>query len=198
MVFTHSPFWVQLWGLPFEHMSEEVGRDVGNSLGRFIEMDKRECQLDQALFMRIKVKILIEKPLRRGGNVVSLEGEKLWVNFRYKRFPMFYFLCGKLGHDDKHCLEFPNRLNTPKQYGEWLKAGGAFKGNPSRQNNTHKNRRDEGNENILKRNGQSSAKEMAQNLHGKEAENGGGIARSNSFQNSKKAFHTSGGDESEV
>lgn len=25
IVFTHSPFWVQIWGLPFELMSEEVG-----------------------------------------------------------------------------------------------------------------------------------------------------------------------------
>nr|POE54271.1 uncharacterized protein CFP56_73340 [Quercus suber] len=69
MVFTHSPFWVQLWGLPFEHMSEEVGRDVGNNLGRFIEMDKRACQLDQALFMRIRVKLSIDKLLRKRGNV---------------------------------------------------------------------------------------------------------------------------------
>ena len=42
---------------------------------------------------------------------------------------MFCFLCGKLGHDDKHCLDFPDWQNTPKQYGEWLKAGGAFKRN---------------------------------------------------------------------
>ena len=40
IVFTHSPFWVQLWGLPFELMFEVVGRDIGNSLGRFIEIDK--------------------------------------------------------------------------------------------------------------------------------------------------------------
>ena len=39
--FTHSPFWVQIWGLPFELMSEEVGRELGNSIGRFIEMDRR-------------------------------------------------------------------------------------------------------------------------------------------------------------
>lgn len=46
IVFTHSPFWVQLWGLPFEHMFEEVGRDIGNSLGCFIEGDKRASQSD--------------------------------------------------------------------------------------------------------------------------------------------------------
>ena len=39
--FTHSPFWVQVWGLPFENMLEEVGKEVGNRLGHFIEVDKR-------------------------------------------------------------------------------------------------------------------------------------------------------------
>ena len=40
IMFTHSSFWVQLWGLPFELMTEVVGRDIGNSMGRFIELDK--------------------------------------------------------------------------------------------------------------------------------------------------------------
>nr|POF04844.1 hypothetical protein CFP56_75042 [Quercus suber] len=39
--FLHSPFWVQVWGLPFEMMDDEVGKELGNSLGKFIEMDKR-------------------------------------------------------------------------------------------------------------------------------------------------------------
>ena len=43
IVFSHSPFWVQLWSLPFELMSKEVGQDIGRSLGRFIEVDKRAC-----------------------------------------------------------------------------------------------------------------------------------------------------------
>ena len=103
IVFTHSPFWVQLWGLPFELMSEEVGQDIGRSLGRLIEVDKRACQLDQAKFMHIKVDLPIDKPLRRGGHVVSKDGEKFWIHFRYERLPTFCFLYGMLGHDDKHC-----------------------------------------------------------------------------------------------
>nr|POE73998.1 uncharacterized protein CFP56_45342 [Quercus suber] len=153
MVFTHSPFWVQLWGLPFEHMSEEMGKDVGNNLGRFVEMDKHACQSDQALFMYIRVELSIDKLLRRGGNVVNLDGEKFWVNFKYERLPTFCFLCGKLGHDGKHCLDFPNEQNTSKQYGEWLRVGGAFKGNSGRQRSTHRDRCDEKNENITKGNG---------------------------------------------
>nr|POE76335.1 hypothetical protein CFP56_25704 [Quercus suber] len=47
-------------------MSEDMGRDVGNILGRFLEMDKCACQSDQALFIRIRVELSIDKPLRRG------------------------------------------------------------------------------------------------------------------------------------
>ena len=44
IVFSHSPFWVQVWGIPFELMVEETGRDIGNRMGKFIEADKRAWQ----------------------------------------------------------------------------------------------------------------------------------------------------------
>ena len=49
--FTHCPFWVQTWGLPFENMTDEVGKEIGNKLSHFIEVDKRSWQEDQAKFM---------------------------------------------------------------------------------------------------------------------------------------------------
>lgn len=55
------------WGLPFENMTEEVGKGIGNRLGHFIEVDKRSWQEDHAKFMRVKVDLPIEKPLRGGG-----------------------------------------------------------------------------------------------------------------------------------
>uniref|UniRef100_A0A7N2M2T1 Uncharacterized protein n=1 Tax=Quercus lobata TaxID=97700 RepID=A0A7N2M2T1_QUELO len=60
-------------GLPFELMSEVVGRDIGNSMGRFIEIDKRANQSEQAKFLRIRVDLPIDKPLRRGGNIVGMD-----------------------------------------------------------------------------------------------------------------------------
>ena len=53
--FTHSSFWVQIWGLPFELMFDEVDRELGNNIGRFIEVDRHARQSDQAKFMRIRV-----------------------------------------------------------------------------------------------------------------------------------------------
>ena len=66
LVFTHASFWVQVWGLPFEHMTKEAGRDIGGKIGRVIEVDKRSWQADQAKFMRVRVDLPIKKPLRRG------------------------------------------------------------------------------------------------------------------------------------
>ena len=45
---------------------------VPNNMGRFIEVDKRVSQSDQAKFMPIIVDLLVDKPLRRGGNVVGM------------------------------------------------------------------------------------------------------------------------------
>ena len=41
ITFSHTPFWVQVWGVPFELMTEETGRDIENRMGNFVEMDKR-------------------------------------------------------------------------------------------------------------------------------------------------------------
>lgn len=37
--FLTNPIWVQVWGLPFDLINEEVGRDIGQGIGRVIEVD---------------------------------------------------------------------------------------------------------------------------------------------------------------
>ncbi|KAK7829561.1 uncharacterized protein CFP56_029010 [Quercus suber] len=128
LVFTHAPFWVQIWNLPFEYMTEEVGRDIGGKIGKVIEVDKRSWQADQAKFMRVRIDLPIEKPLRRGGYVTNMDGERCWVSFKYKRLPTFCFTCGKIGHDEKHCDMVMEKQPTERQYGEWLRVGSNSKG----------------------------------------------------------------------
>ncbi|KAF3952870.1 hypothetical protein CMV_021626 [Castanea mollissima] len=125
--FSHSPFWVQIWGLPFENMAEEIGKNIGSKIGRVLEVDKRAMQAGQAKFLRIRVEVPIDKPLRRGGYVKNEEGGRYWVDFRYERLPVFCYICGVLGHDEKHCPLKPMEQYAERQYGEWLKAGGVFK-----------------------------------------------------------------------
>nr|POE67230.1 hypothetical protein CFP56_71195 [Quercus suber] len=73
---------VEIWGLPFENMTEDIGRDIGSKIGRVLEVDKRAIQADQAKFLRIRVEVQIDKPLRRGGYVKNDEGGRFWVDFR--------------------------------------------------------------------------------------------------------------------
>ena len=76
MNFTHTPFSVQVWGLPFEHMNEEVGKELGRKLGNVIDVDKRSMQADQAKFLRIRVDLPIYKPLCREGYISAENGER--------------------------------------------------------------------------------------------------------------------------
>ena len=104
-------------------MLEEVGKDIGGNIGRFIEVEKRSWQTDQANFMRIRVDLQIDKSLRRGGYITSLDGKRFWVTFKYESLPTVYFICGRLRHDDKHCPTTLDWQNATHQYGEWLNAG---------------------------------------------------------------------------
>uniref|UniRef100_A0A7N2RBF7 DUF4283 domain-containing protein n=1 Tax=Quercus lobata TaxID=97700 RepID=A0A7N2RBF7_QUELO len=47
ILFSHSPFWVQVWGLPFELMSKEVGKNIGGKLGEVLKGAIEQQQLRQ-------------------------------------------------------------------------------------------------------------------------------------------------------
>ena len=44
--FMHLTFWVQVWGLPFDHMTEDVARDIGLELGSVIMVDDKPFDSD--------------------------------------------------------------------------------------------------------------------------------------------------------
>ena len=108
-------------------MTEDIGRDIGSKIGRVLEVDKRAIQTDQAKFLRIRVEVQIDKPLRRGGYVKNDEGGRFWVDLRYERLPTLCYRCGILGHDEKHCQGSSLEQLSKRQYGEWLKASGVLK-----------------------------------------------------------------------
>lgn len=109
-------------------MTEEARRDIGGKIGRVIEVNKWSWQAVQAKFMRVRVELPFEKPLRRGGYITNMAGERCWVSFKYEILPTFYFTCRKLGHDEKHCSMVFENQPLDCEYGEWLRAGGVSKG----------------------------------------------------------------------
>ena len=136
IAFTHTPFMVQVLGLPFEFMTEEVGKDIGGTTGNFLEVDRCSWQSDQAKFMHIRVDVQIDKPLCRGGYMSSPESGKHWVSFKYERLPTLCFSCGRIRHNIKHCSKTTIGHEAEKQYGDWMRAGWNSKGGPSRSQTT--------------------------------------------------------------
>ena len=121
--FLHIPIWVQVWGLPFDLINEETGKDIGSGIGRVVAVDCKAITFDQACFLRIQVEMPLDKPIQRGALVISPEGDRVWVAFRYKCLLGLYFNCGFLGHESKACMKEKIRDGRDSSYGDWLRAG---------------------------------------------------------------------------
>ena len=133
----HASLWIQIWGAPFDMVSPQVAREVGNRIGRVEEVEGQRRQDELNYFMRVKVAVPIGKPLRRGGFIAGSDGARSWVTFKYERLPLFCHYCGLLGHDVKHCASHfavsRNGGEVDYQYGESLRAlGGRSCSFPSR------------------------------------------------------------------
>ena len=49
--FQYVLIWVQVWGLPFDLINEEAGKDIGESIGKVIEVNYKAIAADQARFL---------------------------------------------------------------------------------------------------------------------------------------------------
>lgn len=117
-------FWVQLHDIQPGFMTERVCKDVGNYIGKFLDSDKNNFTGVWRDYLRIRVRILVDKPLKQRMKIKKLRGEWFQVNFKYEHVPTFCFICGLLGHAEKFCakvFEVPaNEITRP--YGPWMKA----------------------------------------------------------------------------
>ncbi|CAN1807844.1 Uncharacterized protein At4g02000 [Linum perenne] len=98
-----TDFWVQVHNLPNGFFSTLVVKALGNYIGEFVKYDERGTLGSADLVLRIRVRLDIREPLRREKTLKRPNGELALAKFRYEKLSTFCFICGRLGHIDRHC-----------------------------------------------------------------------------------------------
>lgn len=117
-------FWVQLHGMTPGFMSERIVRDVGNRIGTFLEADVNNFNGLWRDYMRVRVLVHVDHPLKRKVNLRGQGGQVCCVQFKYEGLTTFCFICGRLGHSERFCdTLFDTALQlVEKPYGPGMKA----------------------------------------------------------------------------
>ncbi|KAH7839628.1 hypothetical protein Vadar_006500 [Vaccinium darrowii] len=127
--FQFTPLWVQIWGLPIQFISKEVGAKIGGRIGFVDDVAIPATGSTEGRYVRVRVHLDVTLPLKRGCMVKLASCPAFWVEFRYEKLPMFCRYCGMVGHDLHSCIprSFDIDDNTLRdaQYGPWIRASPA-------------------------------------------------------------------------
>ncbi|MBA0670187.1 hypothetical protein Goklo_029199 [Gossypium klotzschianum] len=72
-----SPFWVQVHGVPIGFYSENLAMQLGNFIGNFQDYDGSSLGKENINFMRIRVQVDIQRPLKRKKQATMIPFVKL-------------------------------------------------------------------------------------------------------------------------
>ena len=126
ITFERSMFWIQIHGLPTMCQTKDIGTSIGATLGEVMKVDANGKGFCLGNYLRVRISLDVSLPLCRGRKVRLGEYGLKWIEFRYERLPIFCYLCGKVDHEERDCLQWIRSNITlrpeEKQYGPWLRA----------------------------------------------------------------------------
>jgi hypothetical protein len=101
-VFDIIPIWIRVFNLPLGWMNRDMGLEIGDLVGKGVEVEVGEDGMAVGEYLRIKARINISKPLMMGFMRPASEvEEQKWCPFEYEFLLEFCYVCGIIGHDDK-------------------------------------------------------------------------------------------------
>ena len=89
--------------LPIGFRTSKIVQNIGDYVGQFMESDDNNFTSTWQDYLRVRVSIDIQKPLKRRMRIKKPGSEWVWVEFRYESLTVFCFICGCLGHTDRKC-----------------------------------------------------------------------------------------------
>ncbi|MBA0746606.1 hypothetical protein Gogos_009109 [Gossypium gossypioides] len=104
-----SYFWLQIHDLHSGLFSENMARQFGSFVGKFVEYDAKQIGWGIRNYMRVRVLIDVFSPLKRRKKIILASGAQVYAKFQYEKLSLFFLVCGRLGHGDSFC---PTRLHN--------------------------------------------------------------------------------------
>ena len=124
--FSEVEFWVQIYNLPMDLMTQRNAEVIGRKLGRLVKVDDQKIVEGVGRsFLRIRLGIKVDEALMEGFWLPREVKERSWAQIKYEKLLEFYFACGKLGHLLKNCGEKTKMSvvdSSQMRYGPWLRA----------------------------------------------------------------------------
>lgn len=103
---------------------QEIEEQIGRSIVGFINADIPEGDVGWEIFLRIRVKLDIQKPLPRGC-FINVNSQKLWISIRYEKLPNICFNYGLIDHGNQRyepsIMKSTNSIDS-LQFEYWLRA----------------------------------------------------------------------------
>lgn len=102
--FEHIQIWPCLLNLPLGWMNDKRGKKAMDLLGDVIKMDVDSDGKAWGAFLRARIKIELEKPIKRRALLrMTRSEEPKWCEAQYEILPFFCFSCGVIGHSQLDC-----------------------------------------------------------------------------------------------
>lgn len=143
--FNFTPMWIQVWGIPLQFLSKDVGVKIGLKFGDVDDVVIPHSGSREGRFLRIRTVVDVTQPLKRGCMIRFPNAKPTWIEFRYERLPMFCRYCGNVGHElltcDKRFLDMEDEVFLPAEYGDWLRASPATQQGRRHESPTSEGRR---------------------------------------------------------
>ena len=106
------PFWVQINNLPTCFFTETVGKALANHVGNFLSYDEKNKKTADRPYLRVRSMVDIRNPLKKSKKVKKPGSDWITCSFQYEKLSSFCFICGLIGHIDRHCEKF---FQTPEE-----------------------------------------------------------------------------------